>query len=281
MDSKFEISAEWLQSKYFVRGGIGEDDPPAEDPPVADDPPADPPAATPQYITADEYKAQQAIITGTLDAIKESLQALNSSRVHEVPRHETPIEGASDEELEAALASGSGAKVFRKAIASEVEKIRREFGARAEVLENTAGGSLSNMAMQMAKPQMKHYSKPYVKEAVDKYVAQMPANQRLHPENYLVVYNAVVGQFHDTIVAEEVEAALRKAKTGSGVVPGGSNGRANNSPTTPVIKEVFGEEAERELRSRNRTIESIARAFGMTADEYIKAANGEGEGNVH
>ena len=50
----------------------------------------------------------------------------------------------------------------------------------------------------------------------------------------------------------------------------------------PTVKEVFGDEAERELRSRGRSIDSVARAFGMSTEDYLKLAReNEGEGAVH
>jgi hypothetical protein len=238
-------------------------------------------AAAPQYVPADEFKTFQATIQGTMDAVRESLQALNSSRVHEPARPDAAIEDVTDEEIDAVLAEGKGAKVFRKMLDAATKRLDKKYEARASHIEETASNSLSSMASELAKPKMKHYNKDYIKKQVDAYLARMPIEQRLDPTNHLVVYNAVVGENNDRIVAEEVEAALRKAKNPAGVLPGGSNGRTNDSPVEATVKEVFGDEAERELRSRGRSIESIAKAFGMSKEDYIKLARDtEGEGTV-
>lgn len=240
---------------------------------------AAPAAPAPSYVPADEFKLFQSTITGTLDTIRESLQALNNSRVQS--GNTAPVvQDATDEEIDTALAEGKGAKVFRKMMAAAKAELDAKYDARAREIEDTASGSLAGMALEMAKPKMKYYDKPYVKQEVDNYIKQMPANQRLNPQNHLVVYNAVVGAHMDKIVAEELEAAARKNRNTVGAQPGGSTGRSNESPVHASVKEVFGDEAERELRSRGRSLESIAKAFGMTVDEYIKAGQGEGESTV-
>lgn len=252
------------------------------DEPAAPEAPA--PAAPPAYVPADEFKAFQATITGTLDMVRESLQAINSSRVHEPARPEAAIEDVSDADIEAALAAGQGADKFRKMLAASEARLARSLGSRMENIETTAGNSLSDMALQMAKPQMKYYEKPQIKKKIDAYVAQLPMHQKLTPQNYLVVYNAVVGEHMSEIIQEEVEAALRKkAASGNAAVPGSSNGRSNESPTTQTVKEVFGEDAERALRSEGRSLDAVARGFGFkNGEEYLKYARGEqeGEGNV-
>lgn len=240
--------------------------------------------AAPSYVPADEFKTFQASITNTLDTVRESLQALNSSRVYEPARADAPaIEDASDEELDSALAEGKGAKIFRKAIDAAVKRLDAKYDARAANLENTAGSSLSNMAARLAKPLMKYYDKPYIKKEVDDYVKQLPAKDRLNPENYIVVYNAVIGAHMEEIVGEERESALRASINKAGVKPGDTNGRANETPVELAVKEVFGDEAERELRNRGRSIDKIAQAFGFKdGKEYMKhVREQEGEGSVH
>lgn len=239
---------------------------------------------TPSYVPADEFKTFQATIEGTLATVRESLQALNSSRVYEPARADAPaIEDASDEEIESALAEGKGAKIFRKAIDAAVKRLDAKYDARAANLENTAGSSLSNMAARLAKPLMKYYDKSYIKKEVDEYVRQLPARDRLNPENYIVVYNAVVGAHMDEIVSEERESALRAAASKPGVKPGDTSGRSTDSPTELSVKETFGEEAERELRNRGRSIDRIAQAFGFKdGKEYMKyVREQEGESAVH
>ena len=217
-----------------------------------------------------------------MDTVRESLQALQSARTYEAPRAEVVIEDASDEEIEAALAEGKGVKTFRKMINAAVANLDKKYDARARKIEETATGSLSGMAAEMAKPKMKHYAKDYIKKEVDAYAQRLSAEQRMNPENYIVVYNAVVGANMDKIVAEELEASKRKDRNLDGAKPGGSSGRTNESPVAPTVKEVFGDEAERELRSRGRSIDSVARAFGMSTEDYLKLAReNEGEGAVH
>lgn len=238
------------------------------------------PAPTPSYVPADEFKTFQATISDTLGTIRESLQALNSSRVHEAPRHDLPaIEDVADEDIEAALAEGKGAKVFRKAIEAAVKRLDAKYDARHASLEATAGSSLSNMAARMAKPLMKYYDKPYIKKEVDQYIARLKPEEKLNPENFVVVYNAVAGAHMEEIIADEREAALRAAANKSAPVPGGANGRSNSSPTDPTVEETFGVEAARELRNRGRNLDRIAQAFGFKdGKEYMKAVQ-ESEGN--
>lgn len=242
------------------------------------------PAPTPSYVPADEFKVFQATITDTLGTIRESLQALNSSRVHEAPRIDAPVfEDASDEDLDAALAEGKGAKVFRKAIDAAVKRVEAKYDARQANLEATAGASLSNMAARMAKPLMKYYDKPYIKKEVDAYIAQLPPKDKLNPENFVVVYNAVAGAHMDEIIADEREAALRAAANKSAPTPGGASGRSNTSPVEATVEEEFGAEAARELRNRGRDLDKIARAFGFEDGKaYMKfKRESEGSDNVH
>ena len=249
--------------------------------PVVETPPAAP--APPSYVPADEFKTFQATIQDTLGTIRESLQALNSSRVHEAPHPTAPtFEDATDEELEFALAEGKGAKVFRKAIDAAVKRVEAKYDARQTNLEQTAGTSLSNMAARMAKPLMKYYDKPYIKKEVDAYIAQLPAKDKLNPENFVVVYNAVAGAHMDELIADEREAALRAAANKSAPVPGGASGRSNASATDPTVEDTFGPEAARELRNRGRNLDRIAQAFGFKdGKEYMKAVqDSEGNDNV-
>lgn len=242
------------------------------------------PAPTPSYVPADEFKTFQATIADTLGTIRESLQALNSSRVYEPAHPAAPsIEDASDEEIESALAEGKGAKVFRKAIDAAVRRLDAKYDARHNDLEQTAGTSLSGMAARIAKPLMKHYEKPYIKREVDAYISKLPAKDRLNPESYVVVYNAIAGAHLDEIIADEREAALRAAANNAAPKPGSASGRANSSPTEPTVEETFGVEAARELRNRGRSIDRIAQAFGFEDGKaYMKAVqDAEGSDNVH
>lgn len=240
--------------------------------------PTPPPA--PSYVPADEFKTFQATITDTLGTIRESLQVLNSARVHEPARPAAPTyEDATDEEIESALAEGKGAKVFRKMVDAAVKRVETKYDARQSDLELTAGTSLSNMAARMAKPLMKYYDKPYIKKEVDSYIANLPAKDKLNPENFVVVYNAVAGAHMDEIIADEREAALRAAAAKSAPVPGGASGRANSSAVEPTVEEEFGPEAARELRSRGRDIDRIAQAFGFKDGKEYMAYKRESEGS--
>lgn len=289
MDSELTLALveSWNGNRLFVRGGA--DDDPPKDPP--EDPPTDPaPAPEPQtpsaaYVPADDFKTFQNNINSSLQAVTESLQALARTSRPAEPQHGPALPpDATDEEIEQALREGTGAKVFRKMFAAHTAQLDHKYETRAKHIETTASGALSNMALQIAKPQMKHYDKPYIKKAVDAYIDQLPVDQRLSPESHLVVYQAVVGQNMDKIVEDEIQARARAAnnKT-SGVQPGGASGRANDTPVEPSVKETFGDEAERELRARGRSLDSIAKAFGYKdGAEYLKAArDNEGEGNMH
>jgi len=243
----------------------------------------EPEAPKPVYITADEYKVHQALITDTLGSIKESLQALhnNNPRAAEAPEPEVP--DATDDEIEEALRTGTGAKQFRKMVNKAKADLEKVMGARASRIESLAGGSIAGIAKSIAQSKMTHYNKPYIKKDVDMLLAQMPAEQRLTPENHLIVYNAVVGQHFDQIVADEAEAKARAAKNTAGVLPGGSNGRGTEAPADPTVENVFGEESARELARRGRDLDSLARGMGFKdGKEYLAyAKQNEGEGNVH
>ena len=234
----------------------------------------------PQFVAADEFRAFQAVITGTLNTIQESIQAQRSAQVHEAPRPEVQVEDASDAEIEQALQTGTGASTFRKLLAASEAKLRKELNTRAGAIENTAGSSLADIATRVSKPLMKHYDKPFIRKEVDALIAQMPVESRVNPNNHLIIYNAVVGQHADELIAESVEAALRAGKT-PGVKPGDTSSRNNAGPNKTTIKDVFGENSERELRAMGRDLDRVAKGLGFKdADEYIKYAQAEGEGFV-
>lgn len=243
-----------------------------------DNPDPKPVTPAPTFVPADDFKQFQSTITGTLESMKESIQALHQgNRAPAVP--EAAIDDASDEDIDTALAEGKGAKTFRKLVGAAVSALDRKYDARAKRLEEISGTAIANIASDSARAKMKHYDKPYIKKEVDALLAQLPVENRLNPANHQLVYNAVVGAHMDEIVKEESEAAVRAANNKSSPTPGGSSGRANESPTDETVKDVFGEESERELRARGRSIDSLAKAFGFKdGKEYMKAAKQNDEG---
>ena len=257
-------------------------DEPLEPPETPETPPVETPPATPAptFVAADEFRAFQATITGTLQTINEGLRAIQSSRVNEPQREYVPpaIEDATDEEIDAALANGSGAKAFRKAINAGVEKVRRELTAQNAQLQNVGYSSIGALAAEVAKPKMKYYDRTVngvkIAEKVENYVKQLDPASRTNPGSYIAAYNVVVGENHDAIVAEEVEAALRQARTPSNVpVPPSGSGRTNGSPIEQSPEEVFGKEAMDALRFKGLDADSYARKLGYAdAKAYAKLA---------
>jgi len=265
------------------------DMPEIQDPPVDnqdDTPPIEPaaPAAPPpSYVTSDEFKRQNQMFENMLNSFQEGIRAIQLSNQGRPGQVEVPPSDVTDEEIEAALQEGRGAKVFRKMVSGETEKLRREMVAAKQAIENESYGAMTSVASEVARPKMKHYDK-YKKE-IDDSLAQLPPQSRANPQVHLEVYNMVAGRHMDEIIASEVEAAIRKSRTSAPApTPGSATSRGTSSPTTQTVKEIFGDDADRALRAMGRDPDAWAKRMGYESMEaYMKMAAEQegGESKVH
>lgn len=220
----------------------------------------------PSYVTPDQLN--QAISQMT-QVMQTSLQAIAAGRNSDPTVHQAPtvVNLPTEAEILEEIQAGGMGKL-KKFIEGAVDKVRREeiipFKQQgvAALAQNTKQAALMSGIMP-------HY-KRFQKE-IDAGLEKIPPEQRTSLEVYKGMHDLVVGQNTDSIIREQVEAAIRAAREKDNTsLPGSTGGRqpnaANNDPNRiPAFEEIYGDNGKLALSNLGRggrTPDGFAQSLG-------------------
>lgn len=237
------------------------------------------PAAAPSFVTVDEWKASQAEMQQTLQAIREGLNAV-ASRPMAAPAPPSPAStppAISEEQFQEALATGDAKLVSRylnQTIETREAHLRK---TEIEPLKHQGMASLADLTRNLAAKDLKYYQK-YQKE-IDAKLANIPPEMRLNPEVYRMAHDSVVGANVDALVEERLQERLRKPATPEPMPGGGTAGRRAADGHVPTVEELFGREAVDALNMQGEgrgDPDRVARGLGFNDwADYVKRAVNE------
>lgn len=176
-----------------------------------------------------------------------------------------PEVDVSDEELEATLQNGSGAKNIRRAARAEVRGVADRLGN----LENVGLTAIANLTRDVAVASMPYYKK--YKTEIDAYINQLPIQSRLDGAIYTLAHDAVVGKHTAEIAEETRQATIRSFNDNGGAQSPGASGRAVQREPAVSVSAEFGEESAQALRDQGNDEDSFAKKLGYSSfADYVE-----------
>lgn len=225
---------------------------------------AAPPA--PQYVTLEEFRAQQA----QLSQLNETLAALRDMAARQVAPAPAPVAAPVEAEITRAqyinAVREGDVEMAEKYLAQREGAVSRQLGQRIDQLEQVGTTALSEVHRDRIAG-LKHYKK-YEKEIND-VVAGLPAQMRAQSGAYQYAYRIVVGTHLDEIEAAAREEALRKPTIEElGEAPasgGGRNGRAvanTKANAIPTPFDIGGDDALEAIAVKGSDADTEAKKMG-------------------
>ena len=183
---------------------------------------------TPQYVTKEEYQRTNEILQSlqqNLQTLSAGFNAVAADRQQRGAPQVAEIEDVTDEELEEALQTGTGAKKFRQMVNAGVERVKREVLGP----ELTAGfQAITGLTREVVASKMPYYAR-FQKE-IDEYIAALGPSQQLQPASYKAAHDYVVGLHVTDLLAEQTEASRRQGNPQpQGATTTGGNSRATGT----------------------------------------------------
>ena len=240
---------------------------PSNQPDGTDDTTEQAPAApAPQYVTLEEFRAQQA----QLSQLNETLAALRDMAARPVAPAPAPVAAPVEAEITraqyiAAVREGD-VEVAERYLAQREGAVSRTLSQRIDQLENVGTAALSEVHRDRISG-LKHYKK-YEKE-IQQVVDGLPPAMRAQSGAYQYAYRIVVGTHLDEIEAAAREEALRKPTIDeANESPAGGGGRtgrqmakgAANSIPTPF--DLGGDGAVAAMEVDGRDADTVAKKLG-------------------
>ena len=216
------------------------------------------PAAAPQYATRDEVLA----IAESMKALALTIQQGHASQAAP-PATPTPTyDDPTMEQITTDLQNGDA-----KSLQKYLENHERKLVDRVvRPMEQKGYSAIAQQAERIAMndPNMPHYAR--FKKEINEVMKPCSLEQRADPLAYQTAYNIVVGMNYEKLRKEEVEAAIRKATESAdgGTAPSGA--KPKYAEGVPSVKDLLGEQAERELANAGWTPDQWAQKFYASKD---------------
>ena len=220
---------------------------------------------TPAYVTKDDYDRLAGLVSQMQSSISQGFDALAAQRQTQGQTAED-YGDVSDDELEQALNTGTGADKFRRMVRAEAQRLTK---TQIDPLRDEGQRAIAGIIRQTATATLPHYKK-YAKE-IDDYVDRLPTGQKLNPEVYKIAHDIVVGAHVDDIVKESIEAMKRQ---GSGdqrsqTPSQTSRGTTGFVPSGTITKPPSTDQDDI-LANKGQSPDQFAQGLGYkTWDEYM------------
>lgn len=163
---------------------------------------------TPQYVSREEYMQTQSILQSLQTSLQTLSTGFNAVAADRQARGQVveEIQDVTDEEIEEALQTGTGAKKFRQMVNAGVERVKREV-----LGPDMAAGfqAITGLTREVVASKMPYYTR-FQKE-IDEYIGALGPQQQLQPASYKAAHDYVVGLHVTELLAEQNEAGRRQA----------------------------------------------------------------------
>lgn len=224
---------------------------------------------TPKYVTIEQLNAMEQSINRMAENFNSGIQTLvNAQRQNQTPSNQPPAE-VTEAELDQAAQSGEGVgRVLKRALADLERKIVTQY---VDPVRAQGADVIGQLSERVVRSEMPYYD--LLKTDVDKMLDNMDPGLRMQPKVLKHVYDTVVGQNINKIVAREVETQLRKTTDGDPTETPTTTRTA--SPKDPSAEETFGREALDSLKFLKGAPDPdlFAQRLGYKdAKEYLKMA---------
>jgi hypothetical protein len=181
----------------------------------------------------------------------------------QVQELEAKIDGL-DDKIDDATQNGKPVKAFLR----EQRKLQAQltqmqiYHNTVEPLERRGVQTLNYLSKEVTRKGMPYYD--LVRDDMDKFLNQVPEDQRSDPQVLKFAYQSCVGapDVLNKIMAQEKEKILREASNNNAPDLNGSGRQSSKEKKAPSPGKILGPEAMRALREKGVTVDKHYRSFG-------------------
>lgn len=266
-------------------------------------PPVEEPKEEPKYVTVEQFNDLQKTIGGLAEGVK----AMSSqSRAYQPPQApaqpaEDPLKGVKDkigridqeldsltDKIDQAVYEGKGAGALlnkQRQLMTERTDLQMKLNAPASDPRIEAGmNTINSLTDEVLQGKMPHLTLDPVKASYERYINQLPIEQRMNPETKRGCYNLAVGENFTAIEEARRQEWLRDQANQDPQPPGtsasGRDGHNVNYPEgIPTPEEHFSADALNTIKnSKHRDPENYVRSLGYKDwEDYINKTRDEEE----